>query len=167
MNNLVLNQVQALHTLIEQNYRNDSWCVLPCKGEKAMMKLQIHLSDVFPSTKAGRENRLDTLVAILPLLNPGKKPIDLDSTNRLWIAEIYAMLTWLDANGKAKEVLRIVSLDPQGYAVQLRKLLGYIERPGGNYYVPETEPAYVGDGWWASQEGAHERERQESYLPPF
>jgi hypothetical protein len=166
MNNQVLTQVQALHAMIQDNYRNESWCVLPAKKEKAVIKLQIHLQEVFPSTKAGRENRLDTLVAILPLLNPGKKPFDLDSTNRLWLAETYALLTWLSENGKAKETLRIVSLDPQGYAVQLRKLLGYIERPGG-YYVPETEPAYVGDGWWPPEEGAYQRQRQEGYPAPF
>ena len=166
MNNLVLTQVQALHAMIQDNYRNESWCVLPAKGEKAIIKLQIHLQDVFPSTKAGRENRLDTLVAILPLLNPGKKPIDLDSTNRLWMAEIYALLTWLEQNGKAKETLRIISLDPLAYAPRLRKLLGYIERPGG-YYVPEEKQEDVGDGWWPEETGAYQRERQEGYPAPF
>jgi len=166
MNNLVLTQVQALHAMIQDNYRNESWCVLPAKGEKAIIKLQIHLQDVFPSTKAGRENRLDTLVAILPLLNPGKKPFDLDSTNRLWMAEIYALLTWLEQNGKAKETLRIISLDPLAYAPRLRKLLGYIERPGG-YYVPEEKQEDVGDGWWPEETGAYQRERQAVYPSPF
>lgn len=171
MSNLVFTQVQALHTLIEDNYRNESWCVLPAKGEKALIKLHIHLQENFSQTKAGKENRMDTLAAVLPLRNRGKlfdfkNSEGKRSTSTLWMAETYALLTWLSENGKAKETLRIVSLDPQGYAVQLRKLLGYIERPGG-YYVPEEKQEDVGDGWWPPEEGAHEWERAAATLSPF
>jgi hypothetical protein len=158
--NETINQVQALHALVQENYNVAHLLVKPdTKGAdyKAMAKLQIHLSDVFEHTKKGRELRLDTLVAILPIMTHDRKPIDLTSTKELLLAELYALLSWLEENGAAKRTLEEVSRDTMGWSLRLRGMLGYIYRPfTGGFYVPEEEqeePVLFG---WPQDTGAHQ-----------
>lgn len=161
MRNETINQIQALHDLIRSNYGAEHWLVVPdTKGQDyaAMAKLQIHLGQIFPHNKAGRELRLDTLVAILPIMNHDKTPIELDSTNKLLLAELYALLSWLEQNGAAKKALQEVSKNPMGNSIELRGLLGYVYRPFiGGLYAPEEQEEPTLFGWPQDAETHQER----------
>ena len=87
-------EIQNLHNLIRARYGREEECVLvnPTGPDKNLMaRVQIHLGTIFSQTKEGRESRLDTMSAILPIMKPGHIPLDLDSTNRLWLAELRAL----------------------------------------------------------------------------
>jgi len=164
--NEIFAEVQALHDAIKANYRVEQNCVLvdPKGADKGRMTgLQITLGQLFPHTKEGRELRLDTLVAVLPLLQPGGKPIDLDSTNRLWLAELLALRDWLE-NGQGLGVLEIIKQDHREWAVRLRDALGYVERPivlrkEKDHASAESEMAY----WQAGT--AHNGQSLQGALP--
>jgi hypothetical protein len=165
--NETINQIQALHALVVNNYGRGDWLVPIRPGYydrekkewtgpdgKANAKLQIELFKVFGRD---RDLRLDTLVAILPLMTHSRKPIEFDTTKKLLVAELHALLSWLEENGAAKRALEEVSRDTMGWSLRLRGMLGYIYRPfTGGFYVPEEEqeqPVLFG---WPQDTGAHQ-----------
>lgn len=169
MDSQVISQVQALHQLIVDNYY-EPWHVLPGKHEGAIAKLMIHLREIFPNNKAGRENRLDTLCAILPILeSKNGKPysgIDLTTTKKLWMCEVYALLSWLEENGAAKKALVAISRDPLGWSLKLRSRLSYIERPKvyGGCYAQEEQGENKSSEDWQMEMGAASYAQPEPHI---
>lgn len=165
----VINQLQALHGLVQDNHSRVMWNVKPDAAHPedadwaAIAKLQIHLKDVFPATKKGRVRRLETLAAILPLLNPGKRPLEFTSTKVLWLGEVYALLSWLEQNGAATRALRAVAKDPHDWSVRIRRLLPYIERPVVEVPYAETEQQKDLGPLWSQEPQPHAREREEAH----
>jgi len=153
--NTVISEIQSLHALVIDNYRWDQNNVLPAKGyDSVVYALNKHvLKDLgfFGSTKEERERKLLTIAAILPLKDwkHGQYlPIELDSTNRLWIGEMRALSTWIRDSediDTVRDVIRAISTDPQGWSIKLRKHLGWIERPRVEVPYGEKEPEDVGD----------------------
>jgi len=168
--NDVITQVQSLHALIQDNHSNPLWNVYPSKYEKAMIKLQIELGRTFPSNKKGRERRLETLAAILPLLQSNGSPIEFKTTKVLLMSEIYGLLTWLDDDA-AKMALDRVAQAPLEWSQKIRELLPYIQRPvsenGGYYYAPSEQEEHETLPLWNEGQRPHDREREEMASTPF
>jgi len=153
--NTVISEIQSLHALVIDNYRWDQNNVLPAKGyDSVVYALNKHvLKDLgfFGSTKEEREKKLVTIAAILPLKDQryGQyMPIELDSTNKLWIGEIRALMTWIRDSediDSLHAVLGAISNDPQGWGMTLRKHLGWIERPRVEVPYGEEESEDVGN----------------------
>jgi len=151
----VLAEVQALHDMIRANYRVHRYCVLvDSKGadKGRMAGLQILLGQLL---------RLDTLVAVLPILQPNGKPIDFDSTSRLWLGELLALRDWVE--GKDLAVLEVIKEDHRQWAPELRNALGYIKQPirlrREEHATEEPEMAYWPEG------PAHARKPFQGALP--
>jgi hypothetical protein len=131
-NNEVIAQVRALHTLVMQNHQWNHWCKDATENRGAQRKLLITAESIFGKNKEGRELRLESTAAVLPLLhwkNGGYKPISIDSYNDLWLAEVYALLSWLDQNGNADQAMEQIKNAPHVWSARLRKHLGFVERP--------------------------------------
>ncbi len=139
----LLSEAQALFELIQQNYRHDIWCLLPnakrdAPDFKAMAKLQILLGEVFGRSRSERELRLNTLSALLPILQHNGKPIEFTSSNTLWLAELYGLITWLEANPRAIRTLSTIAMNPIHYGQLIRKHLGFLKRPVPPICLEET-----------------------------
>lgn len=125
-------QVRTMLALIAQNYQREAWLCLPDTldaDRRTMAKFQIHLGAVFGSTKDERDARLETLAALLPIRQHTSAPIDLTTTKRLLLAELYGLLTWLEANDAAVRTLRTIRKDPTRWAQLIRANCGYLYRP--------------------------------------
>jgi hypothetical protein len=136
MNDRTFSEIQALNAMILDTYNKG---YLLCKPEikrgqrhaGKMQQLQIRLGELFGNTKEGREHRLDTLVAILPILEWDGKPIDMVSTTVLLMAEIHALVEWLKSD-TSMDALEDVSKNHEVWRDYIREHLGYIRRPVRN-----------------------------------
>ncbi|MFC2031446.1 hypothetical protein ACFLWA_12065 [Chloroflexota bacterium] len=131
-NNEMIAQVQALHTMVMNRYEFNRWCEESTENRGAQQKLLIMTKGIFGNDSEGRELRLASTTAVLPLLqfkNRSYKPITIDSYNDLWLAEVFALIDWLDENGKAETAMERIKDAPHVWSARLRKHLGFIERP--------------------------------------
>lgn len=138
MNDNTFSEIQVLHALIADAYNKPYLLCYPevKKGQRhssKMQQLQIRLGELFGSTKEGREHRLDTLVAVLPILEWDGKPIDLVSTNVLLMAEIHALTEWVRTES-GMEALKDISKSPEKWSKYIREHLGYFRRPVRNVH---------------------------------